>query len=260
MLTVVPGDIQSVERAAALLRVLASNKEPMALSQLARSLDLAKGTTHGIMRTLVNVGFVDRDAETSLYDVGRGLLELGSAGLDRNELRSRALNWSDALAAHTGEAVLVAVFEGCEAVIAHHVFRPNASPQKLLTGSQLALHATAHGKILLAHDPRAARRLAGQTMESFTYRTITDRSRLLRDLAEVRDQGSAYAIEEAEPRVVTIAAPIRDKDGYVIAAVGIQGQIETICDAKSRPKAILTKHVVNAGRSISRELGHGRDL
>lgn len=255
-----PGDIQSVERAAALLRVLASNNEPMALTQLARSLDLAKGTTHGLLRTLVNTGFVDRDAETSLYDIGRGLLELGSARLDRNELRSRALNWSDALAAHTGEAVLVAVFEAGEAVIAHHVFRHSAGPQELLTGSRLVLHASAHGKILLAHDPRAARRLAGQTLESFTYRTITDRSRLLRDLADVRDQGSACAIEEAEPSVVTIAAPIRDRDGYVIAAVGIQGRIEAICDARSRPKATLTKHVVDAGRLISRELGHGRDL
>lgn len=259
-MTLVSGSIQSVERAAAVLRVLASQNEPMALTQLANSLDLAKGTAHGIIRTLVEVGFVDQDGETSLYDVGRGLLELGSARLDRNELRSRALNWSDALAAHTGEAVLVAVFEGGEAVIAHHVFRPDRSVQDLWTGSRLELHASALGKILLAYDPRAVRRLPADAMESLTYRTITDRSRLLRDLADVRDQGYAAAVEEAEPGIASIAAPIRDKDGYVIAAVGIQGRLEAVCDARSRPRAILTKHVMNAGRSISRELGHGRDL
>lgn len=255
-----PADIQSVERATALVRVLASHNEPMALTQLARTLGLAKGTTHGILRTLVNAGFIDQDDQTSLYDIGRALLELGSTRLDRNELRSRALNWSDALAAHTGEAVLVAVLEGGEAVIAHHVFRPDTSVQDLRTGSCLVLHATAHGKILLAYDPRAVRRLPGHRMESLTYRTITDRSRLLRDLADIRDQGSASAVEEAEPGTAGIAAPVRDKDGYVIAAVGIQGRVEAICDAKSRPWPTLTKHVVNAGRLISRELGHGRDL
>lgn len=252
------GGIQSVERAAAIVRVLASQNEPMALTQLATSLDLAKGTAHGIIRTLVDVGFVDQDGETSLYEVGRGLLELGLDRLDRNELRSRALNWSDALAAHTGEAVLVAVFEGGEAVIAHHVFRSDASVQDLLTGSRLALHANALGKVLLAYDPRRARRLP-EAMESLTYRTITDRSRLLRDLANVRDQGYAAAVEEAEPGIASIAAPIRDKDGFVIAAVGIHGRLDAVCDARSRPRATQTKHVMDAGRAISRELGHGRD-
>lgn len=249
-----------MERAAAVLQVLASQNEPMALTQLANALDLAKGTAHGIIRTLVEVGFVDQDRATSLYDVGRGLLTLGSARLDRNELRSLALNWSDALAAHTGEAVLVAVFEGGDAVVAHHVFRPDRTAQKSLTGSVVVLHASALGKILLAYDPRAARRLPLDAMESLTYRTITDRSRLLRDLANVRDQGYAVAVEEAEPGIASIAAPVRDKDGYVVAAVGVQGRLEAVCDAKLNPRAALTKHVMNAGRSISRELGHGRDL
>lgn len=183
-----------------------------------------------------------------------------AARLDPNELRSRALNWSDALAAHTGEAVLVAVFDRGEAVIAHHVFRSSTDSQQLWTGSRLVLHATAHGKILLAYDPRATRRLTGHALESLTHWTITDRSRLLRDLADVRDQGSASAIEEAEPGIAGIAAPIRDRDGYVIAAVGVQGRVESICDAKAKPRTELTKHVANAARLISRELGHGRDL
>jgi len=232
----------------------------MALTQLATSLDLAKGTVHGIIRTLVEVGFVDQDRETSLYDIGHGLVTLGSARLDRNELRSRALNWADALAAHTGEAVLVAVFEGGDAVVAHHVYRPDRTTQMTLTGSAVALHATALGKILLAYDPRAARRLRLEHMEALTYRTITDRSRLLRDLADVRDKGFAAAVEEAEPGVASIAAPIRDEDGYVVAAIGIQGRVETVCDARSNPRSALTKHVLNISRAISRELGHGRAL
>ncbi len=257
-LTKVPGTIQSVTRAVALLRVLATHDEPMAVTQLARSLGLAKGTTHGLLRTLVDVGFVDWDQASSHYTLGRALLELGSTRLDLNELRSRALNWTDALAARTGQAVLLVALRGAEGVVAHHVFKPDGDGQASLTGVRLPLHATAHGKVLLAFDPRGAHRLTGRTIESLTYQTITDRSQLLRALADVRDLGSAAAVEEAEPGVATIAAPVRDRDGYVVAAVGIQGRVQDICDARTRPRPPLTQHVVEAARLISRELGHGR--
>ncbi len=252
--------VQSVERAAAILQVLAAQQEPMALTQLANSLGLAKGTAHGLVRTLVDVGFVDQDATSGLYGVGSGLLLLGSAGLDPHELRTQALNWCDALAARSGQAVLVAAIEGDEAVIAHHVFRPDASDQTSSTGRVVVLHSTAVGKILLAHDPRAMRTLSLRGMESRTYRTITQRAALLRELADVRDQGWAASVEEDEPGVAQVAAPIRDKGGYVIAAVGLHGPVEKICDGRSRPRSELIQHVVRAGRSISRQLGHGREL
>jgi DNA-binding IclR family transcriptional regulator len=251
--------VQSVERAAALLQVLALEDAPTSLGHLAAALGLAKPTTHGLLQTLRDVGFVDQDAASGLYVVGAGLLELGTRSFDANEVRGRALNWADALAGRSGEATLVAMLSDGEVLIAHHVFRPDTSEQHLQTGSRHPLHATALGKVLLAHDPRAVRALGTGELESFTYRTVSDRSRLLRDLATVRDLGWAASVEEERPGQASIAAPVRDKGGQVIAAVGIQGAVDSVCDHRLRPRTALATQVVAAGRAISREFGHGRE-
>ena len=95
-----PGNVQSVERAAAILRLLADEDEPLALAQVAAALGLAKPTAHGILRTLEDVGFVEQDVPNGPYRVAADLFHLGRGEkLDPNELRSRAMNWTDALAA-----------------------------------------------------------------------------------------------------------------------------------------------------------------
>jgi DNA-binding IclR family transcriptional regulator len=214
---------------------------------------------HGLVQTLRDVGFVYQDPDSGLYAVGAGLLQLGATTLDHNELRARALNWTDALAARTGQAALLGTREGGRVVVAHHVFRPDGSAQSPLTGSDRPLHAHALGKVLLAHDPHALRGLAGgEELESYTYRTITDPATLRRELADVRDHGWAADVEEGEPEVAGLAAPIRDRAGFVVAAVGVVGRVEGLCDCHHRPREALVSQVVAAGRSISRELGHGR--
>lgn len=251
--------MQSVERAAAILQLLAVEDEPLGLGQVAAALGLAKGTAHGLLRTLQEVGFVEQDAPTGRYRVGAGLLQLGSTRLDLNELRSRALNWTDALAARTGESARVAAFRDGKVVVAHHVFRADSSRQILQTGAVMSLHASALGKVLLAFDPGAARSIAGQPLESLTYRTVTDRAALTRQLADVRDDGWAASVEEVEPDLASVAAPVRDRGGYVIAAVGISGTVQDVCDARSRPRQRMVAEVLRAARAISREFGHGRE-
>lgn len=253
------GTIQSVERAAAILRLLAAETEPVALADVSAGLSLAKATSHGLLRTLVEVGFVVQDPDSGLYRLGADLLQLGSEHVDLNELRSRALNWADALAARTGEAVLVAAYREGRMVVAHHVFRADGTAQETRTGSVVSLHGSALGKVLLAFDPGAARSIVGATLESLTYRTVTDRAQLVRELADVRDRGWAAAVEEAEPGVTDIAAPVRDRGGFVVASVGIVGSPEHLCDGRGRPRVALASHVLEAGRAISREFGHGRD-
>lgn len=252
--------VQSVERAAAILQLLAVEDAPTSLGQLATALGMAKATTHGLVQTLRDVGFVDQDPQSGCYVVGADLLELGSRSFDVHEIRSRALNWADALAARSGQTTLVGMFSAGAVLIAHHVFRPDGTVQHLRTGAIHPLHATALGKVLIAYDPRAVRALGGVHLESYTYRTETDRSRLLRDVATVRDLGWAASVEEEQPGEASIAAPIRERGGHVIAAIGIQGTVDSLCDARRRPRHALAMQVVKAGWSISREFGHGRDL
>jgi DNA-binding IclR family transcriptional regulator len=259
MLKVVPGTVQSVERAAAILQLLGIEDESLGLVQIAGALGLAKGTAHGLLRTLHGVGFVEQDA-SGRYRLGPDLFHLGSTQLDLNELKARALNWADALAARTGESVRVAAFRGGRAVVAHHVFRADATAQVLDVGSTVPLHASALGKVLLAFDPGAARSLSGPSLDSLTYRTITNRAQLQHELADTRDRGWAASVEEEVPGVASIAAPIRDRGGYVVASIGISGDVERLCDHRARPLERLAELVVRAGRSVSREFGHGREL
>jgi DNA-binding IclR family transcriptional regulator len=251
-----------------MLRLLADENEPVALAQIAGALGLAKGTAHGLLRTLQDVGFVEQTYPTGPYRMTPDIFRLGWARLDANELRSKALNWTDALAARTGESAKVAAFAEGRAVVAHHVFRADRSDQifraersdqVLLTGTVVPLHASALGKVLLAFDPGAARSLVGKDLPKYTFRTITERIPQQRDLAAIRDQGWAVAVEESAPGVSAIAAPIRDGGGYVVASVGIEGDTQRICDERSKPRPALVSHVIRAGRSISRELGHGRE-
>src|SRR3954464_14877375 len=80
-----PGTIQSIERAAAVLRLLGGAGRPLALAEVAAPLDLPRPTVHGILRTLRDVGFVEQDRDTGRYSLGSGLRRL-NGGWDRHEL------------------------------------------------------------------------------------------------------------------------------------------------------------------------------
>src|ERR1700680_1218060 len=174
-LRLVPRPIQSIERASAILRLLSGRTGRLSLAELAGELGLPKGTVYGILRTLLSVGFVEQDPESGKYRVGAALLHLGSSYLDGNELRTRALNWSDWLAARTNESVRLGTLHDGKVLVVHHVFRPDNGPPSAEVGAPLPVHASAMGKVLLAHPPYLVAELAGNgAMARFTESTITD--------------------------------------------------------------------------------------
>ncbi|GAA3754890.1 DNA-binding IclR family transcriptional regulator [Spinactinospora alkalitolerans] len=253
-----PGRIQSIERAAAILRVLAGGTRGLSLAEISRSLELPKGTTLGILRTLQHVGFVEQDDETGHYQLGGGVLRLGSRYLDGNELRTRALNWADALAGRSRESVRIGTLHEQQVLVVHHVFRPDDSRQILEVGSLLPLHATALGKALLAFDPHALPEYVRDQSElpGFTKRTLTEVADLEADLSRARIGGWAAEIEELVEGEVSIAAPIRDRRGTAVGSIGIRGAIERLCDGR-KPHMEQVSYVRDAARAISRELGAG---
>src|SRR5216117_2672008 len=142
--------IQSVDRAARILRALAGGPGRLGVSELSARLGLAKGTVHGLLRTLQAHGLVEQHPDSDKYQLGPALLQLSNRYLDLSELRSRSLAYSEALAGRADEAVRVGAFHGDGMLVVHHVFRPDTSLQILEVGSLLPLHATALGKAVLA--------------------------------------------------------------------------------------------------------------
>jgi len=249
----VPGHVQSIERAAAVLRLLADGR--LALVDLSNSLGLAKGTVHGILRTLQHVGFVEQDPESGKYQLGVALLQLGTRSLDVNELRSRALNWADSLAAHSGEAVRIGSHLDGEVLVVHHVFRPDDSVQIVEVGSLLPLHASALGKAIAAFDSAAVAAVRRKGLAPYTRSTLVTATDLNRALTGVRTAGWAAEVEELTMGEAAIAAPIRDETGLVVGSLGLSGPVERVCDGRHRPRTALVSQVRDAARAVSRELG-----
>jgi len=249
-----PKNIQSIERAAAILRLLSGRTRRLGVVDLAGELGLPKGTVHGLLRTLQHVGFVEQDEETGKYQLGAALLHMGSSYLDGNELRTRALNWSDSLAARTNESVRIGTLHEGQVLIVHHVFRPDDSLQTLDVGALLPAHASALGKILLAHHAYAAAELARQGLESFTPATITDPEALERELERVRKRGWAADIGELVNGEVSCAAPILDRRGVTVGAMGVSGPPDRLLAAR-QPRGDVVAFVREAARAVSRELG-----
>jgi DNA-binding IclR family transcriptional regulator len=250
----VPGNIQSIERAAAILRLLSGRTRRLGVVDISGELGLSKGTVHGLLRTLQHEGFVEQDSESGKYRLGAALLHMGSSYLDGNELRTRALNWSDSLATRTAEAVRIGILHEQQVLIVHHVFRPDDSLQTLEVGALLPAHATALGKVLLAEHSYLATELAKAGLPSFTDATITDPKRLERELTRVRAQGWAADIGELVPGQVSYAAPIIDRRGLTVGAMGISGPPERLLAAR-QPRGELLAYVREGARAVSRELG-----
>ncbi|WP_067701684.1 IclR family transcriptional regulator [Nocardia jejuensis] len=250
-----PGPIQSIERAAAVLRLLARGSGRMAVGEIAGALGLAKPTAHGILRTLQGVGFVDQDPASGKYGLGSAMRQLGAGYLDANELRSRAINRADTLAARSGESVRIATPADGGVRVIHHVFRPDNSEQALAVGEMLPAHATALGKVLLAYDSELSAAVRDRDLPALTHRTIVDHAALGRVLTEIRRTGWAGDIGEYRSGEAGIAAPIRARGGLVVGAIGISGPLEHLCDGQLRFRPAFLGQVGDAAAAVSRDLG-----
>jgi DNA-binding IclR family transcriptional regulator len=234
---------------------LSGRSRRLGVAELSGELALPKGTVHGILRTLQHIGFVEQDSDSGKYQLGPALLHMGSSYLDANELRTRALNWADALAAQSGESVRIGTLHDNQVLIVHHVFRPDDSRQALEVGALMPAHATALGKALLARHQWVIGELSGRRLlRSYTPATVTDVHRLREELEQAARRGWASEAGELYAGRGSIAAPIDDRQGLTAGAIGISGSLERLC-LDGRPRPELVDQVTAAARAVSRELG-----
>jgi DNA-binding IclR family transcriptional regulator len=247
------GGIQSIDRAARILNALASGARRLGVSELAQRLDLAPGTVHGLLQALQAHGFVEQDRNSGKYQLGAGLLQLGTSYLDLNELRARSLVHAERLAARGDAAVRVGVMHGASVIVVHHVFRPDETLQILEVGAQLPIHASALGKAILAYLPASVvDDLTAEPLPKLTSRTLSARE-LRAQFEAIRERGVARERDEAILGEASVAAPIFDHSGHAVGAVGVVGDTERI--VPRGPAKGLVAAVAEAAAGISRELG-----
>ncbi len=249
--------VQSVRRAVAILRELAAGGPRLGVTELAERIGVAKPTAHALLRTLEGEGLIRQDTETGKYLLGPGLLQLGNAYLDTQELRTRSLTWADGLATRTGEAVWVAVLTGDHVLVVHHAFRPEGAVQILEVGASIPWSTCALGKAIVAAAPAPEReRLLAAEPAVLTGASVTDRAELTAQLDEVQRVG--YAVEDQESALgdAGIAAAVFDRSGQVAGAIGIIGPVERVLVEPARQTfAVMVRETA---RNLSRDLGASR--
>ena len=246
--------IQSVDRALRILETLAERPGRLGVTELSERLGLAKGTVHGLLRTLQAHGLVEQHADSDKYQLGPELLQLSHRYLDLNELRARSLVWADRLAGRSGESVRVGVLRADRILIVHHAFKPDGMMQILEVGEVLPLHATALGKAVMAFQPPSVREaLLEPDLPRLTSRTLHTLADLDSDLERTAARGFAIERNEAILAEGGVAAPIFDRHGMAIGAVGIAGPAEELTG--ERVDRELAPAVLEAARGISRDLG-----
>ena len=191
--------VAAVERAIALMDVLADGGGPRGVNDLARALGAHASTVSRLLGTLSEAGLVERDAASGRYRLGLRVAHWGSAAVAGRDLRELARPLLTELAALSGETATLSLAAGTEALTADYVASSQTVLSQARVGRASVGHATAVGKVLLAYRPDALAALPAE-LEAFTEGTIVDRAALERELASVRAR-------RATPRRARSASP-----------------------------------------------------
>ncbi len=224
--------IASVDNALRLL-MLFRGQPRVRLSEASEHLGVALSTAHRLMAMLAYHGFVRHDRDSRAYMAGPALVEIGLAAVRQMDIRMHARPVLESLAATLGETVHLAVLEGGNVRYLDAVESSRALRVAARTGSALAANCTASGKALLAELPDAevsARFADGSALPALTARSVTDCSRLLSELQDVRERGFAVNREESEEGVASVAVPVPGPRHAPVAALVVSAPVSRMTD------------------------------
>jgi IclR family transcriptional regulator, acetate operon repressor len=236
------------------LLALVLERAPRTVVELETAAEASADAVRVALDALERHGLVEWDAARSHVLPGPREVRFARAGEERRDLAALADPAMRRLAAESGETVnlMVRTDRGAEAVAqvdGRHVLGVSN-----WIGREVPDHCSAAGKVFLAFG--AAGLPPGQ-LERRTAHTIVDRPTLERDLDAVRRQGFATIVDELELGLAAVAAPIRDGDGAVVAALSIAGPTARLGDARL---GLLGRVAIEQAHAVSTRLGYEGEL
>ena len=247
-----PTGLRSVRRALRSLELIAEAGE-LGVTELGRRLEVHKATASRLAATLAERGLLERDPSSERYRLGFGLIRLAGAAMAGLDIVSSSRVTLEDLAELTHETVTLGVVSGDEVVSIDQVSGTRSIVSVSWVGKRTPLHTTSTGKVFLAFmdDAERERRLA-KPLERGTGRSVTDVPQLRTQLEEVRRRGYAQTLEELEEGLNAVAAPVRQGDGTVVAALSVSGPAFRL-----RPVDLprLGRQTIQSAAAVSRRLG-----
>jgi len=247
--------LSSVRNAARLLKEFSRADRELGVSELARRLDLGTSTVYRLLATLTDERLLERGRARGTYKLGIALHDLGSAVSSHLDLHEAAMPAMASLRHSTGETVQLAVLDGLDSVYVERLESPYTVRIFARAGTRLPATTTSTGKVLLAalSPDELELRLRAWQPRRWTPHSIVDPAALRVQLREIADRGWADNREESRIGVTSVGAPVRDRDGDVIAALSVAAPTSRASAATLRR---IRATVIDTAAVISRRLGH----
>jgi IclR family pca regulon transcriptional regulator len=214
-----PHFVQSLERGLAVIRAFDEQHPELTLSDVARSTGLTRAAARRFLLTLADLGYVRTDGRW--FSLSPRILELGYAYLSSLSLPEVAEPHMERLVAEVHESSSVSVLDGEDIIYVARVPTSRIMTVSINVGTRFPAYATSMGRVLLAERVDLEDYLARVDLRPLSPRTVTSADALRKELAKVRRQGWALVDQELEEGLRSVAAPIRDRSGTVVAAMNL---------------------------------------
>ncbi|GAB4363089.1 MAG: IclR family transcriptional regulator [Deltaproteobacteria bacterium] len=247
--------IQSVSHALDVLEQFRGDEDELGVTELSKRLKLHKNNVFRILATLQSRNYIEQNKSNENYRLGVKCLELGQTFIQQRGMLKQSRAILVELAERAGETSYISILRGNDVVYIDAVEAQSTVRVVSRLGLHMPTHATAAGKALIAFESEEEiRNRFGKELHRYTDATHRTVEELLRDLAQVRERGYATDLEEFEPGLRCIAAPVRDYTRKVIGAVSVSGPANRMDD--ERIGESLAAEVIRAGKELSRRLGY----
>jgi len=223
--------------------------------------NLSKSTTLRILQTLKRKEFVEINKDGK-YALGLQIYKLGNIFFYNLDIETIAEPYLKQLANSTSKTVHLGVIDEDKTLILDKVEPDKESIRFMMSrrGRNVPLHCTGIGKVLLSFQPDEKRKTLWESIElkKYTENTITDKTKLQKELDQIRRQGFGFDFEEHEKDVICVAAPIKNIEGKIVASISVSGVL--FRTSRELLKNQLKERVMDTARVISKKLGYmGRE-
>lgn len=246
--------VQSLERTFSILGILAHEPNGITLAEISDRVGLPRSTTFRLLAVLLQHEFARKSADTNLYRLGPGFIELSSHYLNNLELKTESASYMNELASTVGTIVFLARRQGNRIVYIDKQDKFSSLRKYAIIGQQKPLYCTSLGKALLLDMEDEEIRILHNSEKFIKFGPNTHPcvDELIEDIHICRKRGWTRDDEEAEVGMNCVAAPIRDYRGQIISAISTSWILANRQDLKPEKVAV---NVIKAADGISQAMG-----